>query len=323
MKQFFRIVFGGLLSIALGILLSHGTLKLWNYIQPQVKGLNAKAFFSEKFSFDSNNLDGVTSISGITRTIRFSASEEEELIDSASRNFSAKNLDDISAKAYVVGNLNTGTIFSSANKDTLTPIASLTKLVTAVIARRMIDPDKRITLTRSIMATYGNTAQFMVGETFVASDLLYPLLMVSSNDVAEAYALSIGRKRFIQAMNDFVQSIGAYRTYFRDPSGLSALNVSTPNDLIIIADWIRLNDPEIFSITQLKSKTIRSHTWVNPAHFLNWSDYLGGKNGYTEEANRTGLALFALGKDKEPHVVVVLGSSDRDGDVVKLLKKVR
>jgi D-alanyl-D-alanine carboxypeptidase len=124
-------------------------------------------------------------------------------------------------------------------------------------------------------------------------------------------------------MNDWVQSIGAYRTYFADPSGLSPDNVSTVNDMALILDWIRLKEPEIIDITALKTKTIRAHTWVNPTHFLSWSYYIGGKNGYTTEANRTGAALFKLGKNKNVYAVIVLGSGNRDADVIKLLEKVR
>jgi D-alanyl-D-alanine endopeptidase (penicillin-binding protein 7) len=202
-------------------------------------------------------------------------------------------------------------------------IASLTKLATAVVARKLIGADERVTITRDIMATYGNTAYFQVGETFKASDLLYPLLMVSSNDAAEALAQDYGRVQFIRAMNDWAQSIGAYRTYFADPSGLSAKNVSTAGDIALMLEWIRTHDTTIIETTVLKSKTIRSHTWLNPTHFLSWSYYVGGKNGYTDEANRTGASLFAMGKNKNIYAIVVLGSSNRDADVVKLLGKVR
>ena len=88
-------------------------------------------------------------------------------------------------------------------------------------------------------------------------------------------------------------------------------------------DWIRENDPEILDITLLKSKTLRNHTWVNPTHFLSWSYYLGGKNGYTTEANRTSASLFALGKNKNVYAIVMLGSGNRDADMIKLLEKVR
>ncbi len=322
MRQFFNIVFGGLLAIGVGIGIAYGGAFGWRALKPQIAKISGISFSNVAAVLVTPTIDG-TSISGTKRTIRYTASEEEDLINAATQALPVSYDKGISAKAYILKNLTRGDTTISHNSDQLLPIASLTKLVTAVVARRLIDPDERITIGRNVMATYGNTAGFKVGETFKASDLLYPLLIVSSNDSAEAFALAYGRPKFLKAMNDFAQSIGAYRTYFDDASGLSALNVSTANDLAIIIEWIRKNDPTIIEMTDLKSKTIRSHTWINPTHFLSWSYYIGGKNGYTIEANRTGVSLFALGKNKNVYAIIVLGSGNRDADVLKLLEKVR
>ena len=154
-------------------------------------------------------------------------------------------------------------------------------------------------------------------------ELLYPLLMVSSNDASEALARTYGRRDFIKAMNDWVQSIGAYQTYFADPSGLSPSNVSTAKDMAIIASAIYRDHPEIFQISAEKTQTVRVHTWTNPTHFLNLSSYAGGKNGYTTEAGRTSVSIFSIstpGSDrKTPYAVIVLNSRDRDRDVLELL----
>jgi D-alanyl-D-alanine carboxypeptidase len=147
--------------------------------------------------------------------------------------------------------------------------------------------------------------------------------MVSSNDAAEALAQDYGRAQFIAKMNEFAQYIGAYRTSFADPSGLSEKNVSTASDIALILEWLRKNDPGVIAVTMLKTKTVRTHTWTNPTHFLSWSNYAGGKNGYTDEANRTGAALFTIGKAKDIYAVVILGSSARDADMIKLLGKIK
>jgi D-alanyl-D-alanine carboxypeptidase len=255
-----------------------------------------------------------------TPQVQYSAQQEEDQIYSAE---SANPTGPVSAVAYLITNVTKGTVVAEHNSEKLVPIASLTKMVTAAVANKLIASDQRIMITPDIIAGYGNTSDFRVGETFRSADLMYPLLMVSSNEAAEAYARFYGRARFILAMNEFAQGIGAYRTRFEDPSGLSAHNVSTANDMVLILNWLRIHDPDIFAITTLKSKTVRSHTWVNPAHFLSWSNYLGGKNGYTTEANRTAAALFRLGSTRNLYAVVVLGSRERDGDVVKLLRMVK
>jgi D-alanyl-D-alanine carboxypeptidase len=309
MKQFSFIVFGGLAAIGVGVGIVYGSARLWQAVYPMT------AMFQPT--------DG-TSISGFRRIIRYTADEEEDLINTAAQALPKAADNRVTADGYVVKNLTLGGIVTiKRNEDKIMPVASLTKLITAAVARRFIDPNKKITITKDITETYGNTAQFRVGEAFRAQDLYYPLLMVSSNDAAEAFARSYGRGAFIQAMNDFVQSIGAYRTYFADPSGLSPQNVSTANNLTIILDWIRNNDLGILKITELKAITIKTHTFINPVHFLNWSNYLGGKNGYTPEANRTGAGLFVMGPGKNVYAVVVLGSDSRDADVVKLLEKIR
>jgi D-alanyl-D-alanine carboxypeptidase len=335
MKQFFIIVFGGLSALGIGVGFAYGIKSAWPIISPAIQAIRipsanfsflADVFSSASVSMKSTVSPGTTdgtSISGLSRTVRYTASEEEDLISTASLSLPSITDANVTADAYLVTSLNKNDTPAMHNSDKIVPIASLSKLVTAIVARREIDPSARITITRNIMSTYGNTALFKVGETFTASDLYYPLLMVSSNDAAEAYAQFYGRAKFIQAMNDFTQSIGAYRTYFADPSGLSPLNVSSANDLVLILKWIEKNDPGIMDITKLKSKTVRAHTWVNPTHFLNWSNYAGGKNGYTPEADRTGAALFAMDHGTNLYAVIILGSESRDADVVKLLAKIK
>ncbi|MFA6601521.1 MAG: serine hydrolase [Candidatus Paceibacterota bacterium] len=320
-KHFFYVLFGGMAAIIGGVALAYAGRLVWQE-SPSLRQFKFSNLAAVASTVISQPTDG-TSISGLRRSFRYSANEEEDLINAATialPNIGAKG---VGAVAYLVKNLETGNVSASRNPDKLLPIASLTKLVTAVIARQKIDPEDRVVITKQIMSTYGNTGQFKVNETLRAGDLIYPLLMVSSNDAAEALARQAGRAKFLAAMNDFAQSIGAYRTTFTDPSGLSPDNRSTVDDLALILEWIRKNDPEIITITNLKSKTVRTHTWLNPTHFLSWSNYLGGKNGYTDEANRTGAALFKMGDKKEVYAVVILGSSSRDQDMVKLLGKVK
>ncbi|MDB5238786.1 MAG: D-alanyl-D-alanine carboxypeptidase [Candidatus Parcubacteria bacterium] len=313
MQRFFNLVFGGLTAVFVGVGIGWGCGKL-------LRSSEVAAFFVPQTA------DG-TLVAGLLRTIRYTADQEENGPTPSpspdTQIFPAKSSGHISATAYMVKDITSDTVVAQSNQDLLVPIASLTKLVTAVVARRVIPDDTRITISPDVMDIYGNTAGFHVGETFNASDLMYPLLMVSSNDAAEAFAHQYGRTRFIRAMNDFAQSIGAYRTYFADASGLSPQNKSTASDVARILGWIYLHDPTVLGITELKAKTIRAHTWVNPAHFLSLSYYLGGKNGFTDEAANTTASLFTAGPHKDVYAIVVLGSRNRDVDVTELLKKIK
>jgi D-alanyl-D-alanine carboxypeptidase len=301
MRAFLTIVFGGLALVALGLSLALGAGALWRSLP---------AFTAPHLTI------------ALDQKILYTADEEEDLVNSA-----VSSLKDphgaITAPSYIVRDLTTGETYASADAERLRPIASLTKLVTAEVARRTIPESRLIPITPAVVNTFGNTADLKAGEKFTAGELMYPLLMVSSNDAAEALARSLGRAKFLREMNNFAQEIGAYRTYFDDPSGLSPQNVSTATDVAIILDWIRAHDPELLGITLLRSKTIGSHTWVNPTHFLSWSYYLGGKNGFTDEAKRTGASLFALGYKKDTYAIVVLGSDNRDEDVIRLINKVK
>lgn len=322
MKQFFGVLFWGLLAVGCGLIVAYGSVLAWGYVRPLVMSKDGVDISSASEIVGTKKSDGTT-ISGLKRTVRYTATEEEDLINAALDSLPQSPDGRMTAGAYVVRNLTRGDTPIEYNPDKLMPIASITKLVTAVVARKYMNPEDRVTITKEVMSTYGNTALFQIGETFKVDDLMYPLLMVSSNDAAEAISESYSNKKFIEEMNNFVQSIGAYRTYFADSSGLSPKNVSTANDLAIILEWIEKNDPKIIDITATKIKTVRSHTWTNPTHFLSWSYYVGGKNGYTPEANRTSASLFKVGPNDNVYAIIILDSDSRDADTVRLLSKVK
>ncbi|MDQ5893588.1 MAG: hypothetical protein QG640_600 [Patescibacteria group bacterium] len=262
-----------------------------------------------------------TFVSRFSRVFIYSADDGRDVIESAKSSLPSTGKVKVTAPSYVVMDMDRDAIVLEKNADKLLPIASVTKLVTAVVAKKLLDENDYVTITRESLATYGNEARLREGEKLRVDELFYPLLMVSSNDSSEALAQAYGRKNFLKEMNNWVNSIGAYRTYFADPSGLSPQNVSTSRDLSIIAQWILKNEPEIYDITLTKAKTIRTHTWINPTHFLNLASYAGGKNGYTPEADRTSISLFELGKQKRTYGVMLLGSSARDSDILDLLEE--
>lgn len=231
----------------------------------------------------------------------------------------------VSAWAYLAQDIETGEIFAAKNKRLILPIASVTKLMTAAVALDNIPQNTLVTITQSILATPGSGAKFKLNERIKVSDILYPLLMVSSNDASEALARTHGRSVFLSLMNKQAKAWGALNTNFIDPSGLSYENTSTAEDVYKILKAIHGEKPELLDITRLKTKTLRGHTWTNSTHFLNMSSYLGGKNGYTDEAERTNASLFAI-KDKNgiEHKVAIINlrSLDRDKDTLTILKYV-
>lgn len=273
---------------------------------------------------------GISSIRFLSREIVYEAGElKEELGDRlmlSSEVLAAANgssPDSVTAIAYSVQSLDRNNVLVDRDSERLLPIASVTKLITAALARQLFTDKDIIEITRSVLVTEGDSGRFKEGEKYKIDEILYPLLLVSSNDAAEAIAQAYDKKNgsgsFVKLMNQWTNSIGAYRTYFRDSSGLSPQNVSTARDLSIIAKWIHDNDPEIYKITLTKSKTVRTHTWNNPTHFLSFSSYVGGKNGFIPEAKLTSVSLFTAGTPQRLYSVVLLGSQQRDKDALTVL----
>src|SRR3989338_7537154 len=99
----------------------------------------------------------------------------------------------ISAKAYLVGDLNTGEVILAKNQDQKFPIASLSKLTTALITKEIMEPNDALLISKRALDTEGKNGGLKIGEEIETSDLLYTLLLESSNDAAEILAEHFGR----------------------------------------------------------------------------------------------------------------------------------
>jgi D-alanyl-D-alanine carboxypeptidase len=238
----------------------------------------------------------------------------------------------LSASAYLVSDLSSKEVVVRKNENRVLPIASVTKLVTASVAQEFLDPEQDIIITTEAWETYGNTGQLRVGEKIPFEIILYPLLLTSSNDAAEAIALTVGREKFLSRMNAFAKQIGMTNTHFADPSGLSPDNLSTPADLSRLAGYLYENKPDLLALTREESYRYRGHTWSNYNNVSLMKYYVGGKNGYTDEANRTLVSLFEVpinnssssdsgSEGKKSHLlsVVLLQSEDKNKDTHNLI----
>jgi poly-gamma-glutamate synthesis protein (capsule biosynthesis protein) len=221
-----------------------------------------------------------------------------------------------------VGDLDTKDMILEKNQDSKLPIASLSKLMTAAISKEVQDPAAIITVSKRAIAAYGGNGNLLLNEKIKAADLLYPLLLESSNDAAEALAESVGRDSFILKMNQKAEILEMTSTSFSDPSGLSPENRSTALDLFKFSEYLKKNLPVLLQISALKSYKDTDHIWFSNNQFLNFPGYQGGKRGYTDEAGQTALALFSLPlgeKGKRNIGIVILRSPDRYKDVKNIL----
>jgi len=234
----------------------------------------------------------------------------------------------VSSEAYIVADADTGKVIIEHNPDEVFPIASVAKMFTAMVAKDNIPVRNVATVSKSSYDTYGSEGGLGAGEKVLVGDLFYPLLLESSNDAAEVMAESFGRDPFIALLNQKALAIGMEKTFFEDPSGLSAQNISTVSDLLRMSLHFRLYYPELLNITRVKEYAIVGHSWVNKNKFLTYPNFLGGKNGFITESKQTSVSFFNVyfRSDKEDLkakqrniVVIVLKSKDRDADAAQLL----
>lgn len=230
----------------------------------------------------------------------------------------------LSAKSFLSADLKNNHVFAKKTSEEVVPIASLTKLMTALIATEYINLDNIATVPKEAII-YTSRPRLTVGSKQSIYTLLFPLLMESSNEAAETISRYYGRDGFIQHMNEKALAIGMTHTHFADASGVSPENVSTAEDLFMLAKYIFNNRSFIFHIT---SGSIQNSIYgesgfadiQNFNDFVGQKDFFGGKNGKTEAAEQTNLSVFNMkvGEITRPVVVIVLGSQDARADAQAL-----
>jgi D-alanyl-D-alanine endopeptidase (penicillin-binding protein 7) len=201
--------------------------------------------------------------------------------------------------------------------DELQPIASITKLMTAmVVLDAALAPDERITITRDdrdLIRYSGSRLQF--GATLSRDQLLRLALMASENRAANALARTYpgGRKTFVQAMNNKARAIGMTSSRFADPAGLDSGNIATARDMVKMVRAAQ-KYPLIREATTTGTMSVYPYKGKGELTFSNtnrllknaaWKIHLS-KTGYTNEAGRC-LVMQASIAD-QPLVIVLLNS---------------
>jgi len=230
------------------------------------------------------------------------------------------NITASSSLAIYIGDRGATTLFGF-NAETQYPIASITKLMTALVALKNYDG-------RMLVANAGikNVDQISV------DDLLYFLLIESNNNAANALSKIISREKFIELMNDEAKSLNLEKTIFLNPSGLDkdGINLSSGEDLAKLAEHILLNYPYIFEITRFsqfvldingKKITLNSTDDLLKEEGLA-KNLIGGKTGETRLAGETLLTVFRAPDNSGYIIIVILKSADRFDDTIKILDAV-
>jgi len=222
---------------------------------------------------------------------------------------------------YLIADVESSTVLAASDLDIPAPIASVTKLMTALIAAEYLNLDTTVSVSQpsfvhSLIPRLGDRTKVSM------YSLLQLLLVESSNEASEVIAAQVGREHFIELMNEKAKALGLTKTQFADPSGLSAENISTLSDLLRLAQYIHTNRRFIFELTtnqDLPTAYVSGEfgTLVNFNKVENLDNFLGGKVGETIAAGQTSVTLHRLYVKGEARTlaVIILGSNDRDRDV--------
>lgn len=254
---------------------------------------------------------------------------------------SIKNIDLI-AKAAIVYDLKNNKIIYSKNQSAQLPLASITKIMTALTAYDLLPKDSKITIRKEFLNEEGDSG-LSPGESWKMKDLLDFSLVVSSNDGARAVAsvigsqisdnkdYDIGRKDFVKKMNEEAKKIGLNQTYFINESGLDEENKSggygSAEDVAKMIKYILKNNPDILEATKYQKLSINSDDKYHQAKNTNLSinkipGLIASKTGYTALAGGNLVIAFDPSMDR-PIIAVVLGSTEqgRFSDIENLVKE--
>lgn len=278
------------------------------------------------FIFTSISFQDVkaTEIFGTQAQLIEIAQQEVLLLQALIKNYTLGQ--EITADAYMVVDLSDSSVLLEKNPNKPYSIASVTKLMNAVISLQNIDMQKTITVTDEMTKPLGDSPCIYSGLTITAENLLKAALIQSSNDAAEALSYFIGNEKFIKLMNQQAENIGMKNTAYYDVYGINSNNQSTASDLIKLVAYINKNYPEIWEIGKVNNFWLPDSSgfmlkFKNVNNFYPLSNFIGGKTGYTIEAKQAIASAWEInGKEI---AIIVLSSENRMADVFNITRQLK
>lgn len=227
------------------------------------------------------------------------------------------------------------TVLFDKNSNQELAIASLTKLMTAVVSLENQPLSQEVEISSTSVSQEGNSGNLKTGERIMVKELLKMALIESSNDAAEALAEVSGREEFVDLMNLKSKELGLRSTHFSTPTGLEAENnFSTARDLANLMVFILKNHPFILEISVQPSVIILSENDRPHHRAFNTNELLtsfgqienlkivGGKTGYTDEAGGS-VILATKNGDGDYFISLVLGADSQESRFSELEKLIQ
>ena len=243
--------------------------------------------------------------------------QNDKVASSAEVTTSASAIYDVVSSQFIFTN----------NVDKRLPIASITKLMSAIVILENSYSSESINIKPEYLNVDGDGADLAAYESLSRDDLLSIMLIGSINDAALAFSghLKLKNIDIVDKMNEKATEIGMMNTKFYDPAGLDDSGYSTARDLVKLVKYVN-NYPLIWEKLRLPRFTAKSldgkvlHTVINTNKLLGVvPEIVGGKTGFTDKSKGS-LVLYLESNDKKI-ITVVIGSDDRFATTKQLLQK--
>ena len=239
------------------------------------------------------------------------------------------NIKAYSSSAYssILMDMDSLNVIYGQNKDEIRSVASISKIMTAIVAIENADVNSTVTIGEEITKAYGSGIYIRQGEEITLESLLYGLMLRSGNDAALAIANYVGGDidNFVEMMNEKAVEIGMKNTTFNNPHGLdeNGGNLSTAYDMALLTSYAMQNE-NYRKIVSTKKYTLRTnmnyYSWINKHKLLHSHNYItGGKTGFTDIAKRT--LVTTASKDNINLVVVTLNDGNDFVDHINLFEE--
>ena len=217
----------------------------------------------------------------------------------------------LSSSSAVVMEAESGEVLYEKDAHTARPMASTTKLMTALLTAETLPLDRELTVSAAAVAVEGSALGLRAGDRITVSDLLTGLLLVSGNDAANAAALSVADSlpAFSDLMNAKAAALGMHDSHFVTPSGLDAAGHGASAYDMALLGCAAVNEPTLRRMASTRTAVIGGRTLTNHNKLLSRLDgCVGLKTGYTKAAGRT---LVSCAEQAGHRLVAV---TLRDGD---------
>ncbi|MBR3362725.1 MAG: D-alanyl-D-alanine carboxypeptidase [Bacilli bacterium] len=201
------------------------------------------------------------------------------------------------AKGTILMDIDSGRVLYAKNPHYAQSVASISKIMTAIIALENADIKKKVTIGNEVLKSYGSGIYIRPKEKIKLEDLIYGLMLRSGNDaaLAIAYSVSKNQEEFVKLMNEKAKKLKMTDTTFNNPSGLDEKeekgNYSSAYDMALLMSYAMKNK-EFRKITGTQKHIVKTnkntYVWHNKNKLLKTYEYTtGGKTGFTKKAKRT------------------------------------